>query len=103
MKPYVTVELDKPRRLRYGINALCMIEDILGKPLTKLDTDNLSIKDMRTVIYCGLAGDDKELTPEKVGDLIDEYSSLEEISKQMTEALKLSFGPKNTQGPTGGN
>lgn len=102
MKPYVTVELDKPRRLRYGINALCMIEDMLGKPLTKLDTDRMSIKDIRTVLYCGLAGDDKDLTPEKVGDLIDEHSNLEEIIQKMTEAITLAFG-KNMRGATGAN
>ena len=31
MKKSVTIELDKARHLRYGINALCTIEEIINK------------------------------------------------------------------------
>ena len=101
MKPYVTFELDKPRRLRYGINALCMLEDVLGKPLAKLDTGDLAMKDLRAIIYCGLVNDDKSLTPEVVGDLIDDYSNLNEALAKMNEAFTISLG--NVTRATGEN
>ena len=33
MKQGVTITLDKPRTLRYGLNALAKVEDLTGKPL----------------------------------------------------------------------
>jgi hypothetical protein len=68
MKPGVTIELDKPRTLRYGMNALIKIEELTGKNLTKFDLDNISVKDLRTIVYAGLFHEDKELTPEKCAD-----------------------------------
>ena len=35
-KPFVLVELDKPRKLRYTINALVTLEETLGKPITEI-------------------------------------------------------------------
>ncbi len=95
MKKGITVNLDKPRVLRYGINALARIEDLIGKPLTNLDLQNVGIKDLLVIIYAGLYHEDETLTVEKVGDLIDEYSSLDEISEKLGEALSLAFGNKN--------
>ena len=45
MKKGVTIELDKPRTLRYGMNALAKIEDITGKTIMALDLNSLGIKD----------------------------------------------------------
>ena len=95
MKKGITINLDKPRVLRYGINALARIEDLIGKPLTNLDLQNVGIKDLLAIIYAGLYHEDESLTVEKVGDLIDEYSSLDEISEKLGEALSLAFGNKN--------
>ena len=72
MKKSVTIELDKARNLRYGINALVTVEELTGKPLTRLDLESVSIKDLRAILYAGLCHEDKTLTPEKVGELIDE-------------------------------
>lgn len=94
IKQYVTVELDKPRALRYGMNALVMIEDLLGKSFTELQDVGFKLKDLRAIIYCGLYQDDKNLTPEQVGNLIDEYSDIETISKKMQEAFEAAFGSK---------
>jgi len=92
MKKGVTINLDKPRTLRYGINALAKIEDITGKSLASLDFTNVSIKDLLAIIYAGLYHEDKSLTIENVGDLIDEYGSLEEIAKSVGEAVTEAFG-----------
>ena len=98
MKKGITFELDKPRTLRFGINALAKIEDLTGKPLTTLKLDRVGIKDLLIITYAGLAHEDKDLTVEKVGDLIDEYSSIEILSQKLGEALTLAFGKEETKG-----
>ena len=54
MKHGITINLDKPRTLRYGINALAKIEDLTNKPLVKLDLKNVGIKDLLIITYAGL-------------------------------------------------
>lgn len=92
MKKSVTIELDKARNLRYGMNALVKVEELTGKAITKLDLENLSMKDLRTILYAGLYHEDKDLTPEKVGQLIDDYSDITTIAEKLGEAFTLAFG-----------
>ena len=95
MKHGITINLDKPRTLRYGINAFAKIEDLTNKPLVKLDLKNVGIKDLLIITYAGLCHEDSNLTIEKVGDIIDEYSSLGEIAEKVGEALTLAFGKED--------
>jgi hypothetical protein len=95
----VTVELDKLRTLRYGMNALIKIEELTEKSITQLDLKNISIKDLRAMVYAGLFHEDDNLTPEKVGNLIDEYSELSLIAEKLGEAMTLAFGSKNANRP----
>ena len=98
MKQGITINLDKTRTLRFGINALAKIEDLTGTPLTKLDLSKVGIKDLLIIVYAGLYYEDKTLTIEAVGDLIDEYSSIQEITEKLGEALTLAFGKTDTKG-----
>jgi hypothetical protein len=97
MKKGVTIILDKPRTIRYGMNALAKIEDITGKSIITLDLNKVGIKDLLVIIYAGLYHEDNELTIEKVGDLIDEYSNLNDMAEKIGEALTLAFGNGKTQ------
>ena len=99
MKNGITITLDKPRTLRYGINALAKIEDITGKSLMNLDLKNVGIKDLLAIVYAGLYHEDKDLNIEKVGDLIDEYSDLNAIAKAVGEAITIAFGKEETKKP----
>lgn len=101
MKQGVTIELDRPRTLRYGMNALVKIEELTGKAISKLDLENISIKDLRTIVYAGLFHEDKKLNPELVADLIDEYSELSIIASKLGEAMTLAFGEGNAEGLSG--
>ncbi len=92
MKKTVTIELDKARNLRYGINALVKVEELIGKPLTQLDLEHISIKDLRAILFAGLYHEDKALTPELTGELIDEYSSINDVAVKLGEAFTLAFG-----------
>lgn len=99
-KQSVTLELDKPRGLRFGLNALVRVEEMIGKPISKLDLDNISVKDMRTIIYAGLYHEDKNLTPERVGELIDDFSDINTVAEKLGEAMTEAFGRKNGKKPT---
>lgn len=99
MKQGVTIELDRPRTLRYGMNALVKIEELTGKTISKLDLENISIKDLRTIVYAGLFHEDKSITPERVADLIDEYSELQTVANKLGEAMTMAFGKGNEQRP----
>lgn len=92
MKKGITIELDKPRTLRYGMNALAKIEDITKKPIVNIDLNNIGIRDLLAIIYAGLYHEDKSLTLEKVGDLVDEYSTMNDIAEKVGEAFTLAFG-----------
>jgi uncharacterized phage protein (TIGR02216 family) len=57
----------------------------------------MSIKDMRTIIYSGLFHEDKNLTPEKVGELIDDFSDIKPLQKKLGEAMTEAFGRKKRE------
>ena len=97
MKKSVAIELDKARNLRYGINALCTIEDLTGKQITALDLNHLSMKDLRAILYAGLVHEDTSLTQESVGALIDDYSNINDISVKLGEAFTLAFGERKNK------
>ena len=99
MKRGVTIELDRPRTLRYGINALAKVEDLTGKSVMALVLSNVGITDLLVIIYAGLYHEDKTLTVEAVGDLIDEYSDINTVADKVGKALTLAFGkPENKPG-----
>lgn len=94
MSQYVPITLDKTRNLRYGIKALKIIEDTLDKPMAEMDLTKLKINDLTVFTYAGLVHEDKELTVEKVLDLIDEFSTIEELATAIGKAVEVAFGKK---------
>lgn len=94
MKKIVPFESDKMRNLKYGMNALIELEKALGKPITNMG-DEFKLEDLRTMLYIGLKWEDKELTFEKVGDMMDETiekHGMNYISEKLSEALQGTFG-----------
>lgn len=91
---YCPIQLDKARNFKYGMKAISLIEKKLGAPIGKIDTNNLTIEDTATIIWAGLVHEDPQLTPEKVVDLIDEYSDIQTVIEAMVEALQVAFGTK---------
>jgi hemerythrin-like domain-containing protein len=89
---YYPIQLDKVRNFKYGMRALSLVEKKFKKPINKVDMDNMTMEDTATLIWAGLVHEDKNLTPDKVMDLIDEHSSLPEVMRQLTEAMNESFG-----------
>ncbi len=89
---FTILELDRPRKLRYGMGALILIEELTGKAITQLDMQNIKIGDLAKILYAGLYNDDKALTVEKVVDLIDEHSDITTVSEKLGEAMTNAFG-----------
>jgi len=92
MKPYVIVELDRPRTLRYGFNELCKLEDVLGRKITELNSVQWGAKEIRALLWIGLSREDSSLTPERVGELIDMAGDITKLVEKIAEALQLSLG-----------
>lgn len=96
---YYPIKLDKIRNLKYGMRAIDLIEKKFKKPIMKIEgmTDGaLSMDQYATLIWAGLYHEDKSLTPEKVMALIDEHSSIREVSKEMWDALNEMFAVEGT-------
>lgn len=85
-KKVVALTLDKPRTLRFTLNSLAEIEDRLGVPLTKMAEVELGIKSIRTMLWAGLIHEDKQVTEEEVGDLVD-FENLEYVQEKVAEAF----------------
>ncbi|MCA1025787.1 hypothetical protein LCM23_06755 [Cytobacillus kochii] len=86
----VAVEADKNRHLKYGVNQLIEIEEMLGRSVTELGTST-GIKDLRTIMYVGLRWEDKELNEEKTGDIMDsmiEKHGMDYVSEKLAKAME---------------
>jgi len=71
------------------MNALVKIEEMVGRPISKLDLEN--------IIYAGLFREDKNLSPEKAGELIDEFSDINIVAEKLGEVMTEDFGTKNVK------
>lgn len=106
---YVAIELDRPRRLRFDINSLAELEDVLGGNLFSVfQQDRLGIKFLRAFVWGGLRWEDKSLTMHQAGDLIQDYlergGTLESLMQTLTKAIELSglvaAGPGTDSSPS---
>lgn len=90
----VLIKADKERNLKFGINALIDMEEIVGRPLEELQ-NGASIKDLRTMLYVGLKWEDKQLTQESTGDIMDaavDNMGFEALSEALGKAMESAFG-----------
>lgn len=93
---FTPITLDKTRNFRYGMKAFSLIEKTLKvKSISQLDFENLSMEETATIIWAGLVHEDKDLTVEKVMDLVDEHSSIQEVAEVMGKAMTDSMGNEN--------
>lgn len=103
-RQYVIIELDRPRKLRYGLNQLAALEDAMGVPMSELGHVKMGAKELRLFLWAGLQWEDPNLTIEKAGELADEADDLTYVSEKISEALTAAFGkPKNGTGPVAQN
>lgn len=94
---FVSVKLDKQRKLKYTFNAFCELEDVLGRSLSELG-DSFKMKDLRSLLWAGLLHENEDLTLIEAGKLIDEAESIQSLSEDITEAIQLAMGENKEQG-----
>ena len=66
-----------------------------------LDLEHLGIKELLAIVHAGLYHEDKTLTVEQVGDLIDDYSDINEVAEKLGEALTEAFGKPDKKSKQG--
>jgi hypothetical protein len=96
MKPII-LKLDKDRELRYGFKALRLLREKFGnKSLSEMM--ELQVDEIPQLIWAGLKLEDKDLTVEKVEDLLDDAITLKktytimDVTSMGLEALALQMG-----------
>ena len=93
MRKYVEYKLDKTRNLKLGMVALSKIKNKLGKSINKIDfEDEMDFNEIAVILWAAMSHEDSELTPEKVMELIDEYSSIPKALEIMAETMNEAFG-----------
>lgn len=97
----IMIQMDKARNLKYTFNTLVELEEDFGKPIAEVGA-NMTMKDARTLIYHGLKWEDKNLTPDKTGELISNYiengNSFQELFEEAGKAFTKAMG--NSAVPT---
>ncbi len=66
------LDLDKPRKLKFGFGALKEIKKKYGQDKTMAEVMSVEFVEIPYFAWVGLMWEDNELTAEKVEDLIDE-------------------------------
>lgn len=84
----VIINLDKPRSLRFDLNAMAAYEDATGKSAFAIG-DNISATSIRALLWASLIHDDKTLTLEQVGSLIH-TGNMTEITSKINQIVQTS-------------
>lgn len=99
MKDFI-LNLDRPRKLKFGFKASRLIREMFGKKDIEA-LRNMNVDEFAKVAYCGLVWDDETLTVEKVEELIDakipEAYTVTGIIKILSEAIAAHMGVSLTR------
>ena len=100
----ITIQADKTRMLRFSINAMIEYKQARGEEImTALArmNDGIDFEFLRYMYFLGLKHEDKELTEEKTGEIMDvllEEKGIEYVAEILSEAITKAFGIKETPG-----
>lgn len=101
----VPITLDKERQLRFDLNALADADEVAGKSISEfLAGDRVGLSAIRALLWAGLKGEDRRLTVEQAGQLMqDELAkgadSISAITMKIREAMVAAglFGESETK------
>jgi hypothetical protein len=92
----VIVLLDRERALVYDLNAICSFEEATG--LSVVDAlRNLTMTNIRALIWAGLLVDDPALTLEQAGALI-RFADIAAVTGALRDALRTDLAPGDDAG-----
>lgn len=96
--PFVSIILDKPYQIRFGMGAQLQYEQISGKTMPQLGREmqtGLSVTSLCQVLYVMLKREVKDLTFEKTAELVDDYAeNLPYITEKVCEAINAAYETK---------
>lgn len=85
------IQLDRERQFRYGMRAISLAEKKFKKPISQIDLNNMTMEETAVVVWAGLVHEDKNLSTDRVMDIIDQYSNVPTVLKLAGEALQGAF------------
>jgi hypothetical protein len=91
---FTIYQLDKARNLKFNMKALALIEKKLNIKIGQIEQSGIGINEIAVILWAGLQHEDASLTIDKVMDLVDEHSSLDEAAEKIGKAFDESFGKK---------
>lgn len=91
------IQADKARNLSYPINTLIEIEDYFKKPIGDVinSMDEISFRLLRTLLYFGLKWEDKTLTEQHTGEVMQiaiENIGMQELAQLLAQAMTDCIG-----------
>lgn len=96
-KPFILVDLDRPRKLRFDANALVALEEVLGRTIQEIiptEADRaareVGFREMRALLWAGLLHDDPQITLTEAGKLLD-LDRMGDIMGKVNEAIAAAF------------
>lgn len=96
MIPFVVINLDHPRKLRFGMGAMVEFEQLTGIKLMDIG-DKMSFEICAKVLWIMLKQEEKELTFENTLNLIDDYAdNFNDVIEKVTEAISAAFEKGNS-------
>ncbi len=89
--PFVVWELDRPRKLRLGMQGMVFYEMTTGKKIKEIDDDDNMIT-LARILHSAMHEEDNTLTFEDTLKLIDDYSDFQEAKKMVTKVVSAAIG-----------
>lgn len=85
----------KEYEIKFPINTLCLMSED-GIDIMKMEVDMINIRLIRDLFYYGLKHENKKITKNQAGDLIDDYIAegglFNDLGEILIEALMGSLG-----------
>jgi len=90
-RPFIVIELDRPRRMRFGLEASIEFEQLSGKKLAEVE-ENMDQLTLAQLLWSMLRAEDETLTFKQALKLVDEHASLPEINQKVNQAIAEAYG-----------
>jgi len=96
--PFEIIELDRTRKIRFGIGAMVEAEKMLGCKLTKLNEDSVGVEEIAKLLCIGLKWDDKDMTLQKAIQIVDDNAdNLTDVISAVMLAINVAMTGKKIE------
>ena len=92
--PFVVYDLDRPRKLRLGMQAMVFYEMTTGKKIREIDDED-NMETVGRILHSAMYEDDKTLTFDETLRLIDDYSNFEEAKEMVVKVVSAAIGKQS--------